>query len=148
MSWRGQDSQDFSEGGEAVVEFIMLTAALIIPLVYLILTLAQLQATVFAVEGAARDVAFLTAHGETDETLVGRHVRQIFSDYLGEGQEPQLVRKWCEPAPCQPGSLVHVEVAATVPLPLIPTGLSEVLQAGIPVSTEAVTVMEGAVLQP
>lgn len=137
-----------AEDGEAVVEFIMLTATLLIPLVYVILTLVQLQATMFAVEATARDVAFLYGNHQVEEEFTQRHVEQIFTDYLGEEAPIPKVDTWCVPEGCAPGSLVYVEVSAPVPLPLIPTALTQFLQSQIAVTTQHSTVVEGVVLQP
>ena len=41
------------EEGNAIVEFIGWSAVLVVPVLYLVVTLAQLQATAFAVASAA-----------------------------------------------------------------------------------------------
>lgn len=46
-----------ADDGSAVVEFLGVTLVLLVPVVYLVLVLAQLQGAAFAVEGAAREAA-------------------------------------------------------------------------------------------
>lgn len=53
------------ERGSAVVEFLGVSLVLLVPLVYLVLTMARIQAASFAAEGAAREAGRLIAQAET-----------------------------------------------------------------------------------
>ena len=55
------------EGGTAVIEFVWLAILMLVPLIYLVLCLARLQAGSYAVTQAARESAraFVTARGPT-----------------------------------------------------------------------------------
>ena len=50
-------ARDPGEEGSAVVEFVALAVLLLIPIIYLILTVGRLQAASYAVSTAAREAA-------------------------------------------------------------------------------------------
>ena len=73
------------ETGTAALEFITVGLILLVPLVYLVLALASLQAGTFAVEGAARQAA----RGAMARSGVGRlpraHARDRDPDAVDTG---------------------------------------------------------------
>ncbi|MDO5645512.1 MAG: hypothetical protein Q4G21_07505 [Dermabacter sp.] len=108
------------EDGNAVVEFVGLSIVLMIPLVYLVLTLSQVQAASFAADTAARQATRIAAT-ETDpvarqgrlEVLVGH----IAADY-GVPITPDALTLTCETSTCaEGGETVRVDVNVAVPLP-------------------------------
>ncbi|MDO5720427.1 MAG: hypothetical protein Q4P05_06785 [Actinomycetaceae bacterium] len=111
-------SHNCAENGEATVEFLALVVAIIVPLAYFIFTLATVQATIFASEAAARESARILAHDHTRTAFAQRQVDQIFTDY--QAGSPRNLAITCDPAPCNGTSTVHVQVDATVDLPLMP----------------------------
>lgn len=137
-----------SENGEAIIEFIGLAAAILIPLAYLILTLAQLQAAVYATEATARQAAIFRARGIADAQLVDLEIRQITTDYLGaDAAIPQLEVR-CEPTECAAGGVAYARASTTVSLPLLPSFAIESLGAKIPVSADYAYAIDGLILEP
>lgn len=116
MSGRG-------ERGSAVVEFLGGTVVVLVPLVYLVLTLVQVQAAQFAVTGAARDAARLVATADRDlwGGLGAAAVELAFADQGIVVDGDDAVSFTCERT-CQPGEQVLVAVRAPVALPFLPTG--------------------------
>lgn len=132
---QGEDS------GEATVEFLALTVAILIPLTYFIVTLATVQATVFATEAVARESARILSYDYTHAAHAHRQADQIFADY-GVSGSPS-VTAYCEPMPCASSSRIHVEVQATVPLPLLPQAWLDTVDP-IPVRSHVVMPVNSA----
>lgn len=113
------------ENGEATVEFLALTVAIIVPLAYFIFTLASVQATVFASEAAARESARILAHDHSQTRFAERQVEQIFEDYRVHAR--RTVTTTCDPASCGGDAIIHVNVDSSVELPLIPDAWAHAL---------------------
>lgn len=136
-TWRARLADD---GGSAVIEFSWLAILLLVPLVYLVLCLARLQAGSYAVTQAARESARAFVTAEDD---VAAHARSdaaadiAFADQ-GFGAQGELVLS-CTDSPClSPGASVTARAAVSVPLPLAPAFLGDVVQMEIPVSATQV----------
>lgn len=124
--------------GNAQVEFLGVALVLILPVLYLALTLGRIQAATFAVEGAAKESAraFVTA----DSVAEGR-VRaavatsralsdQGFDDVLPS----EILELSCSSDPClAPGSEVVAVVRYDVGLPFVPSGIRSWVPLSIPV---------------
>lgn len=116
------DAVTVGERGSALVEFLGGAVVLLIPLVYLVLTLAQLQGAQFAAVSAARDAGRLIATADRGEAaaLASSAVVLAFADHgLAVGADALTVQ--CEDA-CRPGTNALILVAADVPLPFVPGG--------------------------
>lgn len=114
---RGRD-----ERGSAVVEFVFLGVLLLVPVVYLVLTVGRLQGGSFAVVGAADQAAKVYVDAPTPEDADARAreaVRVALADF-GFSEEQAKVDIACSAACLAPGSTVAVVVSLDVPLPLIP----------------------------
>lgn len=125
------------EGGSAVVEFIGVTLVLLLPLVYLVLTLGRVQAAVFAAEAAARESGRVLSQAEDFSAAVGQAqtvVELAFDDH-GIPVDPAAALSFtCSDEPClSAGGQVHVEVAAVVRLPLLPDFLAGAVPLEVPV---------------
>ena len=59
------------DDGSAVVEFVFLAIVLMVPVVYLVLTLARVQEAAFAAEAVARDVSRAAVVGGVDALQTG-----------------------------------------------------------------------------
>lgn len=136
------------EAGEALVEFILLSATVLIPLAYLVLALADLQAAVFSAEASARDAAYILSHDLSKTSFAAEQMHLNFASYLGENSTAAQLQYWCEPQPCAPGAMLHVEVSTAVDLPLLPPAAAGFLQAQIPVSASYSLPIEGLVIRP
>lgn len=121
-----------SEHGSAVVEFTFLALLLMVPLVYFIITVGQIQGASFAVVGAADQAAKVyTAQpdGASAQAAAEQAVAIALADF-GHSPDQATVLVSCEPADCQAaGTAVTVAVNLTVPLPFIPFGDSLRLSA-------------------
>ncbi len=110
------------EAGSALVEFVFLAVLLMIPVVYLVITVGQLQAGAYAVAGAADQAAKVyvaapdpaAAQAAAEEAVV-----LAMADYGFRKGDARLDLR-CNPAECaSPGSLITATVSLAVPLPLV-----------------------------
>ncbi|MEO6942641.1 MAG: hypothetical protein ABI238_03200 [Terrimesophilobacter sp.] len=138
--------------GTASLEFITIGLLLLLPLVYLVLTMAAIQSAAFAVEGAARQAVrvFVQSDSESEASArAERAIRFALADAGLEGLEPQ-VSLTCSPHPraCLTRlGAVTISVTVTVPLPLVPPILDLSVPLGVPLqatSTEQVSRFWGA----
>ncbi|QAY70382.1 pilus assembly protein [Xylanimonas protaetiae] len=130
------------ERGSAVVEFIGTALLLLIPLVYLVLTLGRLQAGAFAVDGGAREAAraVVTAPTSADAETRARVAVSLALEDQGFDAGPALtgdaVQVTCSADPClTPGATVTATVRAVVPLPFVPALLRSWVPLEIPVES-------------
>jgi hypothetical protein len=114
------------ERGTASVEFIWMSLLLLIPFVYVLLCVFDVQRAAFAVSLASRSAArayLLAPSGELASQQADRAARVALDD-----QDVQArVTLDCLPADAcrQPGSRIRVIVRTTVPLPLTPPVLDD-----------------------
>ena len=121
-----------SDDGSAVVEFVFLAIVLMVPVVYLVLTLAAVQAGAFAAEAVARDASRAAvvagvdslrdgASNATAEREASQRAHDIAAMTLEDfhlTEQDATVRLACSTQPClTPGSDVTVDVTVTVSLP-------------------------------
>jgi Flp pilus assembly protein TadG len=118
------------ERGSALVEFTWLAILLLVPTMYIVLAVFEVQRAAFGVSSAARAAgrALTVAPGEAEAL---RHA-QVAADVTLRDQDvdprDRTVRVRCEPDPrncLAPGAVVHVEVVAAVALPFVPAFLGE-----------------------
>jgi len=123
--------------GSAVVEFVLLGVLLLVPLVYLILTVGRVQAASFAVDAAARSAvrAFTTAPDEaTGRARALAAVRLGLLDQGFDDDPAAATRVTCAAGPClTPGGRVGVEVTVDVVLPGIPSALDRLARTHVTV---------------
>lgn len=128
------------DGGSASVEFVTAGLLLLVPMVYLVIALAQVQSGAFATEAAARQAARVFVQGRSLSESMGearQAVRFALADY---GLRPDVVDLHVEcspdPADClrRHGS-VTVSVRTAVGLPLAPPALS--IDAPLSISLQA-----------
>lgn len=117
--------QDKNGQGSAVVEFTFLALLLMVPLVYFIITVGQIQGGSFAVVGAADQAAKVYVaqpDASTAEAAAEQAAALALADF-GHGTEQAQVAITCSPDNCQaPGTAVTTTVSLTIPLPFIPFG--------------------------
>lgn len=109
--------------GNAIVEFVYLAVLLMVPLVYVLLTVFRVQGAAYAVSSAAREAGRVYATSDViDEAgpralVAGRLVMSDSNLRLAE----QDLRISCSSDPClAPGSRVNVVIVYDVSLPLLP----------------------------
>lgn len=125
------------EAGSAVVEFLGVSLVLLLPLVYLVLTLGQVQAAAFAAEAAARESGRVLSQARDLPTAVGQAhhaVALAFGDHGISVDPAAALSITCSDDPClSPGGQIHVAVAASVRLPLVPDFLAGAMPLEVPV---------------
>ncbi|HET6627786.1 MAG TPA: hypothetical protein VFG63_15450 [Nocardioidaceae bacterium] len=123
-----RDHRARTEGGTALVEVTWLAILLLVPLLYIVLAVFEVQRSAFAVTAAARSAgrAFVMA---PDEASAMDRARAAAAVAL-EDQEIALADAGlvvtCAPDPhncLAPGSVVEVDLGYAVPLPLTPSAL-------------------------
>ena len=111
------------EDGSAVVEFTFLALLLMVPLVYFVITVGQIQGGSFAVVGAADQAAKVYVaqpDAPTAQAAAEQTVALALSDF-GHPAERATMTTSCNPADCQAaGTTITVTVRLNVPLPFIP----------------------------
>lgn len=124
---RGEDR------GSAVVELVWLGTLLLLPLVWVVVSIGEVQAGAFGTSAAARAAGRAYALAPDDATGAERAraaARQALADQ-GMAAAPMEVTATCEPYPddCHAGtSVITVRVTSEVVLPLLP----DVLGSGRP----------------
>lgn len=117
-----------SERGTALVEFSWLAILLMVPLLYIVLTVFEVQKAAFATTSSARSAAraFTLAPSEAVAGERARAAAQLAMQDQGLGDGPGDLDIACRPSPSNclaPGSVVTVVVRYAVPLPLLPSAL-------------------------
>lgn len=131
---------DEGERGGALVEFIVLTVALLIPVIYMVLSLSMVQASVFAAEAASREAARVLAADPQDLDTARAQAELAFGDH--GLPSPESMTMGCVPAGCHGASVqVSVTVSTTVPIPLVPGWMGQ--RGFIPVSSTSEALLEG-----
>ena len=128
------------DSGSASLEFITAGMLLLLPMVYLVLTLSAVQAGAFAVEGAARQAARVYVQGSSAaaaDAAAARAIEFALADYGLETSEV-AVEVNCTESPCLTRrGFVTFTVSATVALPLVPPVLNLDVPLSIPVTSTA-----------
>ena len=126
------------DGGSAVVEFVTIGVLMLVPVVYLVLAMASVQAAAFATESAAREAARIVVTGGDEQQSQQRVVAAVGWALRDQGIEADpagAVEVACRAQRClTPGADVTVTVSVDVPLPALPAGLSAVVPLVVPVS--------------
>lgn len=128
--------------GTATLEFLTVGLLLLVPTVYLVLALAQLQAAAFAVEGAARQASRVFVQAEdvgAAQAAATRAIAVTLADYGLDASAAQVAIT-CHPDPTDclaRRGFVTVTISTVAPLPLFPAVLDADLPLGIPVDSVA-----------
>ncbi|MDQ0892754.1 hypothetical protein [Agromyces ramosus] len=128
-----------NERGSASLEFLTVGIILLVPLVYLVLAVAEIQGGALAVEGAARHaarVAVVAGDQASADAAVDRVVRVALADYGVEASDAS-VTVGCAPDCAEPGTRVHVTVTASLTLPLVPDFLTLDRFGSVPITATA-----------
>ena len=137
-----QRSRLSTDEGSASLEFITAGMLLLLPLVYLVLTMSSIQAGAFAVEGAARQAARVYVQSATvgeANAAAERAIEFALADY-GLDTDDVTVSVSCRPTPSQclqRRGFVTVVVSTTVTLPLVPPVLDLDVGLSVPVISTA-----------
>lgn len=141
---RHRAPQRRDERGSAVVEFVTLGVLLLVPLVYLVMGLARVQAGAFAVSQASREAgrAYVTTDAGEDAAARARAAATIaFTDHRFE--DVGTLEIACDGTPClRPDGTVRTTATVSVPLPLVPAFVRDVVPMSIPVSASQVSTVD------
>lgn len=136
----GPDDPD--DRGSAALEFILVGLVLLVPLVYLVVSLGLIQGQSLGAEAGARHVARAVATA-TDASSAQQRADAVISAVVEEyGIDPAAIEvaMSCRPAGAscpEPGATLVVTVAARVALPLVPPVLGLDQIANIPIEATA-----------
>jgi len=133
------------DGGNAIVEFVYLAVLLMVPLVYVLLTVFAVQRAAYAASSAAREAGRVYATSDTVDDAGPRALiaaRIVMRD-SGLPLDDRELRITCSTSPClQPGSRVHVVIIYDVSLPLLPRVFDGRAPATVQVSSRHLEVVD------
>jgi hypothetical protein len=137
-----RSSRWIADDGSASLEFITAGILLLVPLVYLVVTLSVLQGAAFAAEGAARQAARVFVQADTVEAgaAAAHQASEVaFSDFgIADGVSPLEFSCAPDPDACLTrAGHVTVTVRVTVALPLLPPVVGVGGHGGIPFEASA-----------
>ena len=133
--WRAED-------GTASLEFVTAGMILLLPMVYLVLTMSALQAGSLAVEGAARQAVRVYVQApdtRNAEAEAERAIRFALADY-GLDSAAASISISCSPRPTdclRRRATVTITVGVSVSLPLVPAALTVSAPLTVPVRSTA-----------
>jgi hypothetical protein len=123
--------------GRAILEFIFLGILLLLPLTYLVLTAARLQAASFSASLAGREAgrAFVTAPNDDEGYTRARAAAALaFSDFSFE--QGSQVSVSCDGSPClRPDGAVTSTASIAVQLPLVPDFIAAHVPASVTITS-------------
>ncbi|MEP6629648.1 MAG: pilus assembly protein [Lapillicoccus sp.] len=132
------------DDGRAIVEFLAVGLLVLVPVVYLVVTLARVQAAAFAASTASREAgrAFTTAPTEASAYARAQAAADLtFEDFDVSTTGTVVVR--CDGSPClRPEGQVESVATVTVRLPLVPDFLSGAMPTVVPVSATHVATVD------
>ncbi len=140
--WRLFDSRLANESGTASLEFVTAGLILLLPMVYLVLTVSALQAGALAVEGAARQAVRVYVQASdirSAEAEAERAIQFALADY-GIDISAASVTISCSPRPAEclrRRASVTIAVGVVVGLPLVPPVLSSGGPLAVPLRSTA-----------
>lgn len=130
------------DGGSAMLEFVYLAVLLLVPLVYVLTTVFQVQRAAFGVTEAARQAgrAYATASSDAEgRERAGAAARLALQDQGVPLDAPVTVTA---PDGVRPGSVVRVQVEHLVPLPVLGGLFHGAVPPGIPVRARSTAVVD------
>jgi len=133
------------ERGSAMVEFLGIALILLVPLVYLVVTVGRVQAGGFAAEGAARDAvrAVVTADSSAVGAARASTAVGIALGDQGFARDVGALTLECSDSPClTPGGTVGAVVRVEVPLPLVPGAVRAWVPLSVPVEARRTAVVD------
>lgn len=134
------------DDGSAVVEFVTLGVLLLVPVVYLVLTLGRIQAAAYATDNAARQAARAFAAADDERAGRARARAAVRLGLLDQGFDVDPTRAAtieCRQQPClSPEGRVLVRVSVDVVLPGIPGFVDRVVPTHVTVRSTQTAVVD------
>lgn len=130
------------DAGSASLEFVALGVLLLVPLVYLVVVMASIQAGALAVEGAARQAVRVFVQGHDIRDARASAARAIAFALSDHGIDPDSARVslTCAPQPercLARRGFVTVTIDIVVPLPFAPPVLAAAFPLSVPLHATA-----------
>jgi hypothetical protein len=125
-----------AQEGSAIIEFVFLAVLMLVPLFYLVMVLARLQAGAYAVSAASREAgrAYVTAELKEQAPLRAHSAAGLAFTDQGFEREGRIEIE-CDGSPClRPKGRIQVKASVLVPMPLVPAFFAEIVPLEIPVS--------------
>jgi len=125
-----------AQAGSAVVEFVFLAVLMLVPLFYLVMVLARLQAGAYAVSAASREAGRAYVTAQVSEEAPARAHSAAGLAFADQGFESEgSIQIGCDGTPClRPEGRVQIKATLWVPMPLVPTFFAAIVPLQIPVS--------------
>jgi hypothetical protein len=132
--------------GNAIVEFVYLALLLMLPLVYVLLTVFRVQQAAYAVSSAAREAGRVYATSDSLSDASGRaySAARIVMQDSNLPLAPDDLQIACDPSPCdlQPGAQVDVVMTYRVGLPFLPRFFADRSPASVRVTSRHLEVVD------
>jgi len=125
-----------AQAGSAVVEFVFLAVLMLVPLFYLVMVLARLQAGAYAVSAASREGGRAYVTAQVSEQAPARARSAAGLAFGDQGFESEgSIQIGCDGTPClRPEGRVQITATLWVPMPLVPAFFAAIVPLQIPVS--------------
>jgi hypothetical protein len=134
-------STERTERGSAIIEFHFLGLLLMVPLIYVLLAVLDVQRASYGVTQAAREAGRIFV--ATGNESAARLAAQVALADQGLAADAADISIRCSAAPCyQPGAQVTVTVGSAVRLPFVPEVLAGAVNAEIPVDATHASVVD------
>jgi len=127
---RGRRGDRGAEHGTALVEFTWLAILLMVPLLYVVLAVFEVQRAAYGTSTGSRTAGRAFVQADDESQARGRALAAVDLALRDQGvpRDRRTLTVSCTPQPrncLSPGSLVTVEVSTSVPLPLVPDFVGE-----------------------
>lgn len=124
----GRPGRGRGERGSALIEVTWLSLLLLVPLLYVVLSVFDVQRSAFAVNAATRAAgrAYTLAPSQAEAAARARAAAAVALEDQGLDLSHGVLAVACEPDPgdcLSAGSVVHVRLTYPVALPLMPAAL-------------------------
>ena len=131
------------DDGNAIIEFVYLAILLMVPLVYVLLTVFKVQGAAYAVSSAAREAGRVYATSEQPEDAFERAFAAASIVMADSGLELSRAQLQIDCEDClQPGSTVPVVIDYDVALPFLPRFLNGSAPASVQVTSHHLEVVD------
>ena len=142
----GEAGRADAQAGSAVIEFVFLAVLLLVPLFYLVMVLARLQAGAYAVSAASREAgrAYVTAPAPEQASPRALSAAGLaFADQGFDLERERSIKIGCDGIPClRPEGRIRVTATVAVPLPMVPALFSEIVPMQISVSATHIATVD------
>ncbi len=140
----GSGSDSGSQSGSAVVEFVFLAVLMLVPMFYLVMVLARLQAGAYAVSAASREAGRAYVTAPVAEQATPRAHSAAGLAFADQGFESEgSIEIGCDGTPClRPEGRVQTTATLWVPMPLVPAFFADIVPLQIPISATHVATVD------